>query len=109
MSYNIGIETSPVRPASSRSGSSRNHNSSGEKGSAERPVQRYSAALEDPSVPHDGFWNLTTKGGLLSPRKDQELEQLKTAGCGAHTSSEPRRCRAPVHSRCSETSTVPRP
>ena len=101
MSYNIGIETSPVRPASSRSGSSRNHNSSGEKGSsAERPVQRYSAALEEPSVPHDGFWNLTTKGGLLSPRKDQELEQLKTAGCANADPLEPchlpRACAQPV-------------
>ena len=76
MSYNIGIETSPVRPASSR-----NNNSSGEKSSGERPVQRYSAALEEPSVPHDGFWNLTTRGGLLSPRKDQELEQLRVKGC----------------------------
>ena len=101
MSYNIGIETSPVRPASSRSGSSRNHNSSGEKGSsAERPVQRYSAALEEPSVPHDGFWNLTTKGGLLSPRKDQELEQLKTAGCANVDPLEPYNCRALVRSRC---------
>lgn len=75
MAYNIGIETSPVRSSPSRSGSSGKDRQGGE-----RPL-RYSAALEEPAVPRDGFWSLSTKGGLLSPRKDQELEQLRTRGC----------------------------
>lgn len=62
-----------MRSSPSRSGASSR--------AQDRPLA-YSEPLDDPALPRDGFWSLSTKGGLLSPRsKDRELEQLKTRGC----------------------------
>ena len=88
MAYNIGIETSPVWTLPSRSWASKPHNTGPGSGSSSggsvehRRVQQqqYSSGLDDQGVPRDGFWNLTTRGGLMSPRRGAELEQWRTRG-----------------------------